>query len=240
MLPLICISGANSQIGSHLARYYAAKGHPLYLLYHQQDFRIRDLGQAMQSLHFRDYAAVERAVNDFKHPIGILIHCAALRSSDAKALSETDPMLYREVFESNFYPAYNVLRAVLPNMRKAGFGRVVLFTSDITNTGLRNGSAYAAAKAAIANMARSAALESIADNVLINCVAPGPVETNLEEDFSGEYLDFRKQYFMRHIQNSASHSLISKEEISAVVDLLIDSRLRNICGEEIFLSGGKS
>lgn len=238
-LPLICISGANSQIGSYLAKSYAAQGYPLYLLYHERDFRIKDMMHARRSVDLRDFQAVEQAVNARTEPIEVLIHCAALRSSDAKALADTDPELYRQIFDSNFYPAYHILRAVLPAMRAAGFGRIVLFASDITRSGLPRGSAYAAAKAAIANMAKSAATEVVADNVLINCVSPGPVDTNLAEDFSGAYLDFRKQYFARHIQNSASHALVSKEELKAVVDLLIDPRLRNICGEEIYLTGGK-
>jgi NAD(P)-dependent dehydrogenase (short-subunit alcohol dehydrogenase family) len=237
---MICISGANSQIGSYLAESYAASGYPLFLLYHNKSNRIEHLSQPMHRVDLRDYAAVELAVKSCSKPIDVLIHCAAVRSHDSKALYETDPLLYRNIFDSNFYPAYHVLRAILPSMTGQRFGRVVLFASDITRSGLANGSAYSAAKAAIANLAKSSSLESIKHNVLINCVSPGPVDTDLEEDFEGAYLEFRKQYFASHINNSAANALISKEEIKAVVDLLIDPRLRNICGEEIFLTGGKA
>ncbi|MDD2683453.1 MAG: SDR family NAD(P)-dependent oxidoreductase [Candidatus Cloacimonetes bacterium] len=238
-LSRILISGANSQIGSFLAKYYSAKGHPMYLLYHHKDDRIREMEHPRQSVDLRDYAATSEAITNFGTAIDVLIHCAAIRSSDALPLAETDPAVFKSIFDGNMLPAYNILRSVLPGMRNQGFGRVVLFSSDITRTGLRNGSAYAAAKAAIANLAKSASLECIADNVLINCVAPGPVESILEEDFSGDYLNFRKQYFQRHIENSASHLLITKAEISAAVDLLIDPRTSNLCGEEIFITGGK-
>lgn len=239
-LPTICITGANSQIGSFLAEGYAAIGYPLYLLYHNRSDRIEHLSQPRHSVDLRDYCAVETAFENSPVPIDVLIHCAAVRSHDSKALHKTDPLLYREIFDSNFYPAYHVLRAALPSMTAKGFGRVVLFASDITRSGLANGSAYAAAKAAIANLAKSSSLELIKHNVLINCVSPGPVDTNLEEDYDGAYLDFRKGYFARHIQNSAAKALITKEEIKAVVDMLIDPRLRNICGEEIYLTGGKA
>ncbi|MDD2596705.1 MAG: SDR family NAD(P)-dependent oxidoreductase [Candidatus Cloacimonetes bacterium] len=238
-LPLICITGANSQIGSYLARHYSGLNYPLYLVYHERDERIRDIPGVKRKVDLRDFCDTSRCISSAPETIGVLIHCAAVRSSDAQPLADTDPGMFKEIFDANFFSAYNVLRAVLPPMRSAGFGRVVLFASDITRSGLANGSAYAAAKAAIANMARSAASESVGHNVLINCISPGPVDTNLEEDYSGDYLQFRKDYFTRHIQSSPSHSLVSKAEIRRVVDLLIDPVLRNLCSEEIFISGGK-
>ncbi|HQQ67390.1 MAG TPA: SDR family oxidoreductase [Candidatus Cloacimonadota bacterium] len=238
-LPLICITGANSQVGSYLAKHYSGLNYPLYLVYHDRDERIRDIQGERYRVDLRDFSETSRCISSAPETVGVLIHCAAVRSSDAQPLADTDPGTFKEIFDANFYSAYNVLRTVLPSMRKAGFGRVVLFTSDITRSGLVNGSAYAAAKAAIANMARSAAIESIGYNVLINCISPGPVDTNLEEDYSGEYLQFRKDYFARHIQNSPSHSLITRAEIRRVVDLLIDPVLSNLCSEEIFIGGGK-
>ena len=234
----ICISGANSQIGSYLAKAYAAAGHPLILLYHKREERITGLDAPRFALDLLDYRAVQELLQSQPEEIDVLIHCAAVRSSDARPLADTDPQTFHAVFDANFYPAYNLLRAILPGMREQGFGRVVLFASDITRKGLPNGSAYAAAKAAIANMARSASLEMAGNNVLINCISPGPVDTDLSEDFSGQYLEFRKAYFARHIQKCASQALVTKQEIKAAVDLLISAEMRNMCGEEIFMNGG--
>lgn len=236
----ILITGANAQVGSYLAQHYHALGYPLWLWYHQRDERIRHLDVPKSSLDLRDYQAIQAAYAEITEPIQVLIHCAAVRSSDAQPLADSDPATFRQVFDSNFYPAYYLLKTLLPSMRQAGFGRIIFFSSDVVRSGLANGSAYAASKAAIANMVKSAALENARYNVLINCLAPGPIESNLEEDYQGEYLEFRRAYFARHIENSHSGALISKAELLAAVDYLKHPDLRNMIGEEIFLTGGKA
>lgn len=235
----ILITGANSQIGSFLAREYEAEGRDLMLLYHKNDHRIAGLKSLKLAMDLRDLQALQQLILKQGKEIGALIHCSAIRSEDAQPLADTDPQQFKRVFDENFYPAYNVLRTILPKMLAQQFGRVVLFSSEVTRSGLVNGSAYAASKAAIANMAKSAALECAPLNVLINCIAPGPVATALEEDFSGAYLAFRKAYFAKHIAKSASHQLVSTQEIKQVTDFLISDELRTLCGEEIFLTGGK-
>jgi len=233
------ITGANSQIGSFLARQYESEGRELILLYHKNDHRITGLKSLKLAVDLRDLETLKQLICGLKSDIDCLIHCSAIRSEDAQALADTDPLQFKRVFDDNFYPAYNVLRAVLPQMIARHFGRVVLFSSEVSRSGLANGSAYAASKAAIANLAKSAALECSSANVLINSIAPAPVDTALEEDFSGSYLRFRKAYFAKHIAGSASKQLVSIAEIKQVADFMISEDLRSLCGEEIFLTGGK-
>jgi NAD(P)-dependent dehydrogenase (short-subunit alcohol dehydrogenase family) len=235
----ILISGANSQIGSFLADQYEKEGYELILLYHEKTQRIKSMASEKHCVDLRDFVQVNKLMTSIKSEIGSMIHCAAIRSEDAQALADTDPEVFKKVFDENFYPCYNLLRVMLPRMRKQSFGRIVLFSSDVTRSGLANGSAYAASKAAIANLAKSAALENAKHNVLINCIAPGPVDTVLEEDFRGSYLEFRKAYFAKHKADSASEKLVSRAEIKQVADFLISADVRTICGEEIFLTGGK-
>lgn len=233
------ITGANSQIGSFLARQYESEGRDLILLYHKNDHRIAQLKSPKLAIDLRDLDALQKQVSELKSEIGCLIHCSAIRAEDAQPLADTNPLQFKRVFDDNFYPAYNVLRAILPQMIARQFGRVVLFSSEVTRSGLANGSAYAASKAAIANLAKSTALECASANVLINSIAPAPVDTTLEEDFSGSYLIFRKAYFAKHLAGSASKQLVSIAEIKQVADFLISEGIRSLCGEEIFLTGGK-
>ncbi|HNQ43710.1 MAG TPA: SDR family oxidoreductase, partial [Candidatus Cloacimonadota bacterium] len=161
-----------------------------------------------------------------------------LRSYDALPLGDTDPQTYHHIFETNFYSAYNILRTSLPMMQKVKWGRVVLFGSDVSAKGLALGSAYAAAKAAMANLARSAAREYAASGILINTISPAPVDTDLGSDYQDHYLEFRQRYFAQYLQSSATGKLISLPELKTVVDMLINPLLESLCGEEIFLRGG--
>lgn len=245
---MLVITGANGQIGSFLARHYASSHEPLLLLYHKDFQRIADLeGQEGIMLRSCDlsssgeiHSCLESACEVLDAVPSGLIHTAAIRSYDAKTVAESDPLIFYEVLCSNIVMAYNILRACLPGMIANQFGRIVVFGSNVVLTGLRNGAAYSAAKAALVNMVQSTALESASANVLINAISPAPVETDLEADYSGEYLQFRRKYFEEFRRQSPTGKLVSKEEIRHFVDLLLSESLQNFTGENIVIDGGFS
>ena len=242
----ILITAANSQVGSFLARNYLAEGHKLSLFYHKRKERITDLeinsNVFIQAVDLASIEQVGDALNKSTQRFGtspeLLIHCAAKRSYDAKPLVETNPEIFHEVLYSNVTYAYNILKTTLPLMRGSGFGRVILFGSNVTQTGLLNGSAYAAAKAAIANLTKSVALENLDYDFMITCISPAPVDTVLEEDFEGEYLQFRKQYFARYLLDNPGAGLVSKEEIKELIDKALIDLNNSYNGKEIYLGCG--
>lgn len=246
MTGCLVITGANGQVGSFLARRYHARGIALILLYHERTERISDLLVKDNvwgvSLDLCDYQAVEeaieRGIKELGQAPGALIHTASVRSSDALPLNESDPQQWQKVFDANLKGAYNILRVVTPHMVRASYGRIVLFGSDVTRTGLYRGSAYASSKAAIANLVRSTAQELAPSGVLINIVSPGPIDTVLEEDYSGSYLEFRRRYYADYLKASPGNRLVSKEEIADLVDRLISDESEDIIGQEIFFDGG--
>lgn len=242
----ILISGANSQVGSFLAKKYFAEGYKLVLLYHKRQERIVELFDKSNvyacSVDLCNLESVQKAIWEanlsLQQHSDTVIHCMAVRSSDALPLAETEPKQFIETLETNIMAAYNILRFTLPSMQENKFGRVIMFGSDVTRKGLKNGSAYAASKAAIVNIVKSVALEMANSGILINAISPAPIETNLEEDYSGAYLKFRQRYFADYLASVPSGKLISKEEIKKVTDLLISKDLLNLNGEEIFITGG--
>lgn len=242
------ITGANGQIGSYLARRKALKAGPMLLIVQQRRDRLSSLeGNPRIRIAECDLmsqeqlqSVVEIAVREMDAAPAYLIHAAALRSSDAKAIAESEPAIFDQVLRQNVTAAFNALRCLLPWFREQGFGRAVLFGSNVTRTGLAHGAAYAAAKAAIANLVHTAALENGDLDILVNMVSPGPVDTALEEDYQGEYLLFRKRYFETYKAHSPTHNLISLNEIGAAVEFLLSAELRNLTGQELILDGGKS
>ncbi|HEX7437041.1 MAG TPA: SDR family oxidoreductase [Caldimonas sp.] len=74
--------------------------------------------------------------------------------------------------------AIQLVQAVLPTMRAARFGRVVLLSSRAA-VGLATRTAYSATKAGMLGMARTWALELAADGITVNVVAPGPIRTDM-------------------------------------------------------------
>jgi len=241
--PLLIITGANGQIGSYLAQEYAGSGNPVLLLYHKRKERIAELEKfphiLMISCDLCQPVAVNNALDEAVSALNsvpaFLIHTAAVRSSDAQPLLESDPQIFRNTIDQNIMAAYNVLRFCLPRMKRAGLGRIVLFGSMVTTTGLAQGSAYAASKAAIVNLMKSIALENNDWNLRINTISPAPVETALEEDYQGEYLAFRRQYFANWLAGDPNRRLVTKAEIKAVIATLLSIDNEVVNAQEIFL-----
>ncbi|MFV0253152.1 MAG: SDR family NAD(P)-dependent oxidoreductase [Beutenbergiaceae bacterium] len=78
-------------------------------------------------------------------------------------------------------------RAVLPGMRARADGRIINIASQLGQKGGSGMTHYAAAKAGVIAMSKSLALEVSRDGVLVNCVAPGPIETPLVAGISEEW-----------------------------------------------------
>jgi len=80
--------------------------------------------------------------------------------------------VFREVVEINFYGNVLPVRAALPHLREAGYGRIVLTTSAAAYCGSHGLAAYASAKAAVIGFARSLSVETEGRDILANVVSP--------------------------------------------------------------------
>ncbi len=244
----LIITGANGQTAVRLAKELLEQGCKLLLLAHARTERIDPLISEhpescwLEKCDLGDYAASQKAVQSLINRSGgqpqALVHTAAQRSYDAKVFAESDPQVWNGVFSDNIKMAYHVLRVVLPLLISSHKGKAVLFGSNVTRTGLPYGSAYAAAKSALANLVRSLAWENAAANVQINMISPAPMETTLEEDYNGDYLKFRQDYFSAYKNTHPARKLVSLDDIVKVVLSLLDLDVTSISGEEIYVTGG--
>jgi NAD(P)-dependent dehydrogenase (short-subunit alcohol dehydrogenase family) len=243
----ILITGANSFIGSYLAHRFFEEDVRLLLVYHSQTNRIADLISHTDSVFACgcDLTKGEQTRQEIQKLITVsgytptaLVHLATLRSSDSLSLLDSNPSQWENILNSNVMTAYHVLQAVLPSMKSANFGRIVLFGSDVSRRGLANGSAYAASKAAIANLGISLAAETAPWNILVNTISPGPVETDYSQ-FSTEYAKFRQQYFKKEKEMTPLQRSAKPEDIYPICHFLVSADNTYLTGEEIFLTGGK-
>jgi NAD(P)-dependent dehydrogenase (short-subunit alcohol dehydrogenase family) len=119
--------------------------------------------------------------------IDVLVNNAGVdqRSSFHKVSVEQ----FRQIFDINFYGSLYVTHAAYPRMREAGYGRIVVSTSNAGLHGLHGLSAYAASKAALIGLTRALAIEGKSHNVLTNAIAPFAAtpmtarQGNLPEEF---------------------------------------------------------
>jgi NAD(P)-dependent dehydrogenase (short-subunit alcohol dehydrogenase family) len=124
---------------------------------------------------------VRAAIEKFKR-IDILVNNAAvLLPGTAEQLSEED---FDQTFAINVRGLWLLSRAVLPQMRAAGGGSIINIGSVLSTLGARNRVAYAASKGAVLAMTRAMALDHAAENIRVNCICPGIVETEMVAKFN--------------------------------------------------------
>lgn len=242
----IIITGANGAIGSELVKKFLADGYQVAGFYHQNKHRLEQIKHDgnlfIHQCNLADYEQLKNALHVIKRELGHcptrILHTAALRSSDFCRLADTDPALWKTIVDFNIYSCFNLLHVMLPCLAEMKNARIVLIGSNISRTGLKFGSAYAASKGALSSMVRSIASEYGKYGILITLVSPGPVNSD-QSHFPKEYQEFRKEYFKRELENTPTHRLIEVEDIFQTSKFLLSDENQSITGEEIFLTGGK-
>jgi NAD(P)-dependent dehydrogenase (short-subunit alcohol dehydrogenase family) len=121
--------------------------------------------------------------------IDILVHAAGVgysweqQSPGAMAdVVGATPDKWDEVMRINCDAYYLLCRAIVPRMRKAGGGAIVGVASISGFQGLPVAHAYTAAKAAMINLTRSMSVAYVRDNIRVNCIAPGFIDTPMVAD----------------------------------------------------------
>lgn len=118
-------------------------------------------------------AAAEAALG----PIGILVNNAGLtRDNILLRLSAED---WDAVLDANLKGAFHCARAVLKGMMKRRAGRIINISSVVGLTGNKGQANYAASKAGLIGFTKSVAKEYAGRNILVNCIAPGFIETDM-------------------------------------------------------------
>ena len=83
-------------------------------------------------------------------------------------------------------------RAIVPQMKDRGYGRIVNIASVAGKEGNARASAYSAAKAGVIGLTKALAKELVKDGVLVNAIAPAMAETELLKEMAPDYIDVVK------------------------------------------------
>ena len=143
-------------------------------------------------------------------------------------VDDYDDAMWRTSIDRNLTTTFNASRAVVPAMRRAGYGRIVNVSSVSGATMAFGGDVgYHAAKAGVVGLTRSMALELAPAGICVNAVAPGWIAT--ESSPSGE-LDAGR---WTPVGRAGLPS-----EVAAVVGMLASTAASYVCGQLIVVDGG--
>ncbi len=138
----------------------------------------------------------------------------------------------RHVINTNLLGNLWVLQASVPALAAAGGGVIVNIASVLGRRPLPQTGIYAASKAAVIQMTRSAALELARDNIRVNALAPGYIMTDLNREF------LQSEEGARLVKKVPMRRFATIEELSAALIFLLDPQNSYMTGETLTIDGG--
>ena len=134
-------------------------------------------GRAYHPVHadITDRTALAMAVSPLPRRLRAVVNAAGIYPTTT--LAAYDDAIYRRIFDVNVLGTLNVIAETVRALRASGSGAVVNFASIDAFAVSRGQLLYSASKAAVVSLTRSLAVELSADNITVNAVAPGWVDT---------------------------------------------------------------
>lgn len=182
-----------------------------------------------------DEASVQKAAEKSLEAMGkidLLVNNAGIAGSTAK-LWELPVAEWRKVVEIDLIGPYLCCRALVPMMLKNGYGRIVNIASVAGKEGNPNASHYSAAKAGVVALTKSLGKELAQSNILVNCVTPAVIETDILKQVGQQHIDYM-------LSKIPMGRFGKKEEAAAMVAWLCSEDCSFTTGAVFDLTGGRA
>jgi NAD(P)-dependent dehydrogenase (short-subunit alcohol dehydrogenase family) len=226
------VTGGGKGIGQAIARRLAASGskvwvwdaHPGVLKeVSSEAVDVTDPGQISN--------AIARITGQSAH-IDILVNNAGYLGA-LHPFGQHESRDWLRIVQVNLIGMMTVTQAVLPHMRGAGGGRIINMGSLAGKEGLAHLAAYSAASAGVIAFTKALGREVVADSIFVNCVAPGPIDTDMIRGLGHEAVEAM-------ISDSPMKRLGTADEVAHLVAWLCSDASRFNTGAVFDMSGGRA
>ena len=189
-------------------------------------------GDVVELTNEADVAAVTARAVAKQGSIDILVNNAGITGGNASTW-DLEPAVWRRVIEVNLIAPYLTCRAVVPQMLKQGYGRIVNIASVAGKEGNPNASHYSASKAGLIALTKSLAKEVATQGVLVNAIAPAVAKTAMFAQMQQTQID----YMLAKIPMGR---FVEVNEIAAMVAWLASEDCSFTTGAVFDISGGRA
>ena len=193
--------------------------------------------ESIQTVHcdITDYASVSNALVKTENelgPVTILVNSAGIAGAN-EPIHKYDNNEWDKIISVNLTGTYNVNKAILENMRKQNYGRIVNIASVAGKEGNPNAMPYSAAKAGVIALTKSLGKELSDKNIAVNCVTPAEAKTKIFDQISQEHID----YMLSKIPRGR---FLKVDELASMVSWLVSEENSYTTSAVFDLSGGRA
>jgi NAD(P)-dependent dehydrogenase (short-subunit alcohol dehydrogenase family) len=242
--PVVLITGAMTGIGRATALAFAHEGASVVVSGRRDDAghalaaELRALGVRAEYLRadVRIEAEVRSLVEQTVERFGRLDVAVNNAGTEGQLgmLTEQSEDNYRNTFETNVLGTLLALKHQMRVMLRQGSGAIVNLSSIAGQVGIAGASVYVASKHAVEGLTKSAALEGAAAGVRVNAVAPGPIQTDMLDRFTGGNEEAKSGFLASLPARRAGRP----EEIAQTIVFLASDKARFLTGQCLAVDGG--
>lgn len=240
----IVVTGGGTGVGAETAQALAAEGANVTIM-GRSAAPLQAQGLNYQLCDVTDVDAVARAFDaarDDHGPISVVVANAGAADSVPFAKMTADQL--QAMLSVNLVGVANVWQAALPDMKAAGWGRMIAIASTAGLKGYPYVAAYCAAKHGVVGLTRALSLELARTGITVNAICPGFIETpmlqrsvaNIIEKTGKSDGEARAALYA----NNPQKRFIQPDEVAGAALWLCSEAARSVNGHALSLSGGET
>jgi 3-oxoacyl-[acyl-carrier protein] reductase len=224
---MIIVTGASRGLGRSVAERLISSGREVLSLFRTSEGAPGDSVTCDVS-NYEAVKAVAQSLRKEKREIEGLVNAAGIASMNLAVT--TPPSMTQKLIQTNLAGTIHCCQLFAPLMIRKKAGSIINFSTIAVTLGLKGESIYAASKAGVEGFSRAFAREMADFDIRVNCIAPGPIKTDLLKGVSDEQID-------AIVAQQILPKLFLPDDVADLCEFLLGPQSQSLSGQVLKVGG---